>query len=113
MAIERYCQAGHKFVINGVMAVGETINVTVVPKRGYLFDKWFDGNTDNPRQFTIPYCGITYVAYFVEGEAPDPLAEVFVALEGVLYGGTSSSREYVQTSITEDDVETQLAEIIR
>ena len=113
MAIERYCQAGHKFIINGVMAVGETISVTVVPKDGYLFERWFDGNTDNPRQFTIPYCGITYVAHFVEGEAPDPLEEVFVALEGVLFGGVSQSREYERTSITEDEVETQLGEIIR
>lgn len=112
MAIERYCQAGHKFIINGVMAVGETISVTVVPRDGYLFDRWFDDNTENPRQFTIPYCGITYVAHFVEGEQPDPLAEVFVGLEGVLYGGTSPGRVYERASITEDDVEEQLNEII-
>jgi hypothetical protein len=112
MAIERYCQAGHKFIINGVMAVGETISVTVVPNTGYLFDRWFDGNTDNPRQFTIPYCGITYVAHFVEGELPDPLADVFTALENVLNGGTSQDREYERSSITEEDVETQLTEII-
>jgi hypothetical protein len=52
------------------------------------------------------------VAHFVEGELPDPLADVFTALENVLNGGTSQDREYERSSITEEDVETQLTEII-
>ena len=32
---------------------GQTITVTITPYSGYVFQQWADGNTDNPRTFTI------------------------------------------------------------
>ena len=32
---------------------GQTITVTITPYSGYVFQQWVDGNTDNPRTFTI------------------------------------------------------------
>ncbi len=32
---------------------GQTITVTITPYSGYVFQQWADGNTDNPRIFTI------------------------------------------------------------
>lgn len=32
---------------------GTSIKLTVLPNEGYIFQQWSDGNTDNPRTFTI------------------------------------------------------------
>ncbi len=39
---------------------------TAVPADGYYFNKWSDGNTDNPRNFTISNAEITLTAQFVQ-----------------------------------------------
>lgn len=64
MSTTRYCQAGHRFDIDGTMAVGETITVSVTPAQGYQFVSWSDGNTENPRQIYIDSCGEVYTARF-------------------------------------------------
>lgn len=40
---------------SGCQAVdaGTTITATILPNNGYIFQQWSDGNTDNPRIFTI------------------------------------------------------------
>ena len=73
----RYCQAGHKFEIDGTMAVGETITVTVTPADGYTFAGWWDGNTQQTRTIYIDQCGKTFTALFnssspTPGPGPDP-----------------------------------------
>ena len=35
----------------------EIVTLTATPNSGYYFDHWGDGNTDNPRQFALPYGG--------------------------------------------------------
>ena len=73
MSVTRYCQAGHKFIIDGTMAEGETITVTVEPADGYSFSSWDDGILDNPRQIYIDSCGEVFTARFTSsGPGPTP-----------------------------------------
>ena len=51
---------------NGEYKEGETIVFTAVPAEGYYFSKWSDGNTNNPRTFTISNAEITLTAQFVQ-----------------------------------------------
>ncbi len=51
---------------NGEYKEGETVVFTAVPADGYYFNKWSDGNTDNPRNFTISNAEITLTAQFVQ-----------------------------------------------
>ena len=71
MSTTRYCQAGHKFEIEGEMEPGNTITVHVTPAEGYTFNGWSDGNTNNPRTIQIDECGVTYTAKF-SGSSPSP-----------------------------------------
>ena len=43
---------------------GETAVLRAIPNDGYIFLKWFDGNTDNPRSVVVTQ-DKTYKAYFV------------------------------------------------
>lgn len=73
MSTTRYCQAGHRFDIEGEMEPGNTIQVTVTPADGYTFQGWSDGESENPRTITIEECGVTYTARFTGGSpSPDP-----------------------------------------
>lgn len=108
--IIRYCQSGHEFHIVGEMAVGNTITVTVVPLPGYTFVGWKDGNTDNPRDITIDECGITYVGMFEPIPSSD-LLDIFERLS-IILDGPNNSDVYVESSITEAIIETQLSAII-
>ena len=38
---------------NELIEHGNTINATVIPYDGYIFQQWGDGNTDNPRAFVV------------------------------------------------------------
>ena len=65
-----------KFIIS-VLAVNGTVNgageylygsvveLTAIPDEGYLFDRWSDGVTDNPRTVTVTE-NATYTAWFVD-----------------------------------------------
>lgn len=53
----------------GTYADGATATLTATPKEGYLFVKWQDGNTDNPRTITVT-ADEAYTAYFEEKPAP-------------------------------------------
>jgi len=37
----------------GTFKQDSTITVTAIPNKGYQFNEWSDGNTDNPRQITV------------------------------------------------------------
>ena len=47
---------------------GETFTVRAVPQSGYTFDKWSDGNTDNPRTFTIGTQDQSFIVKFKKNE---------------------------------------------
>ena len=47
----------------GTFAEGTTATLTATPKDGYMFEKWQDGNTENPRTITVT-ADMTYTANF-------------------------------------------------
>ena len=47
----------------GTYADGATVVLTAIPNEGYVFVKWQDGNTDNPRTITVT-ADETYTAEF-------------------------------------------------
>ncbi len=47
----------------GTYADGATATLTATPNAGYEFEKWQDGNTENPRTITVS-ADETYTAYF-------------------------------------------------
>ena len=49
----------------GSYSEGSEIQIAAVPYSGYMFEKWQDGNTQNPRTITVTG-DATYTAYFVE-----------------------------------------------
>ena len=48
---------------NGTYAAGTQVTVEAIPYKGYVFDRWIDGVTDNPRNVTING-NMTLVAFF-------------------------------------------------
>ena len=47
----------------GYYNYGETVTLQAYPKDGYRFKQWSDGNTENPRSFTVTD-NVTYTAIF-------------------------------------------------
>lgn len=107
----KYCEAGHAFGIKGIMAVGNTITVTVIPNDGYEFVRWSDGDTSNPREIYIDECGITYYGIFRDncGEECNK-REIYVRMVGII--GSNDADEYVETSITCEEIDQRLRAII-
>lgn len=58
----------------GIYNQGETCTLTAIPYNGNRFDHWQDGNTDNPRIFTVS-SNATYIAYFVSTQGIDDINE--------------------------------------
>ena len=55
----------------GQYDAGTTVRIWGTPEVGYQFDRWNDGNTDNPRNITVGG-DVTYTAYFKAiGSDPD------------------------------------------
>lgn len=50
----------------GSYASGTSLTLTALPKSGYRFDHWQDGNKTNPRTITVT-SSASYTAYFVSG----------------------------------------------
>ncbi len=50
---------------------GDNIVIGAMPKDGYHFARWNDGNTDNPRLVEVTG-DLTFTAYFAEGSAGTP-----------------------------------------
>ena len=77
---------------SGTYTAGSTTTIAAIPNSGYLFDKWQDNVTENPRQ-VIVNSDMTFVAFFKgtgvnenEGHLmvlyPNP-ANDYVRLEGI------------------------------
>ena len=48
---------------SGTYTAGSTAIIAAIPNSGFLFDKWNDDNTDNPRQVVVNG-DMTFVAFF-------------------------------------------------
>ena len=108
----KYCEAGHKFIINGTMAVGSTITVEVEPLDGYRFVGWTDIDSDvNPRTIEITECGVTYNAIFAKNDEPTcNMGEIYESLCMIVDSNTSDP--YESSSITCETINSTLGEII-
>ena len=71
-----------------------TATLNAVGNKGYIFDKWNDGNTDNPRTITVGNVDATYTASFKED--PDmKMYPVWIGGVQVWSGATTvTSAEY-------------------
>lgn len=103
MGVIRYCQAGHAFVIDGTMAPGETIVVTVIPKSGYRFVKWEDGDATNPRTIYIEECGVKFVGIFEE-DSPTPTEQYTIT-----YNANGGDGDVPQSQTVNDGESVELA----
>ncbi len=78
----------------GSYADGATATLTATPKEGYLFVKWQDGNTDNPRTITVT-ANETYTAYFEAIPTPPPANPgVKVAFDGTNWDANDIQSQY-------------------
>ena len=59
---------------SGTFPVGTAVQIAAIPKRGYHFDHWSDGSTDNPRTFTLNESQ-TLQAFFTSGTVKRTLPE--------------------------------------
>mgnify|MGYP007069951494 CR=1 FL=1 len=53
----------------GVYAEGTVIEIAATPNEGYIFSRWQDDNTDNPRSLTVTG-NAAYIAYFASDPTP-------------------------------------------
>ena len=79
----------------GTYDQGTKVTVTATPDGGFLFDKWSDGNTDNPREITVT-SNLSLTANFVKKKYA-----LTVNIEGegtvqeeVIVQGSTSTTEY-------------------
>ena len=82
----------------------DKVTLTATPKHGYHFTKWSDGNTDNPRSFTITQ-DTTFTAEFAQsfsGQCGDKLYWVYdqatqtisITGSGNMYNYTSNTQPW-------------------
>ena len=77
-----------------------TITIQATPKDGYDFDKWQDGNTENPRKVTVTE-NMTFTAYFKAQSGPAKQFTITVVSSNpsagsVLGGGTYDEGSTIQ-----------------
>ena len=67
----------------GTYDYGTTVSIQAIPNSGYEFQKWYDGNTDNPRSITV-LGNVTYTAIFqaLSGINDRDMSEVYVYSSG-------------------------------
>ena len=59
---------------DGEYAEDSSVEISATANSGYVFVRWQDGNTSNPRTITMPHDDVTYTAsfgYVVTGESAD------------------------------------------
>ena len=61
----------------GTYIAGTTATIQAFPNPGYVFTKWSDDNTDNPRNITVTN-NLTLVAFFGTGVGENELANLMV-----------------------------------
>lgn len=69
---------------------GSTVIVTVTPNDGYVFQKWNDNLTNNPRTFTVGSSNQSFTANCVEG-APSQVTGIRVGESANVYQRNSAS----------------------
>ena len=81
--------------------------VRAIPKEGYCFIQWTDGNTDNPRQFEIT-CDTTFTAIFdqvLSGQCGDSLYWHY-AMNELVISGTGAMWDECPWSAYVDEIAT-------
>ena len=68
----------------GFYAPGDTVTLTAIPKRGYQFSHWSNGDTLNPTHFFLT-CDTSFFAFFEPAVGIDEIdnSEVRVAISGL------------------------------
>ena len=80
----------------GEYAEGSSAILVAMPASGYLFDKWNDGNTDNPRTITVS-TPMSLVANFIaEPESTLPQYTVTLMPNNNAYGSVMGDGEYAE-----------------
>ena len=73
---------------DGEYEEGEEIEIFAIPKSGYSFVRWSDGNTDNPRTITVTQ-DTALTAYFSDGrtavDGTSVSGGVYVTKDGILH----------------------------
>ena len=80
----------------GTYPNGATTTLAAMPNNGYLFEKWQDGVTENPRNITVT-ANATYVAYFKVASTPPVSDGVSVNFGGSNWTTTSYQGAYYQS----------------
>lgn len=88
----------------GTYADGATATLTATPNAGYEFEKWQDGNTENPRTITVS-ADETYTAYF-KALPTDPTVKVTFngenwnagSIQGAYYASASAWNVYAEAA---------------
>lgn len=74
----------------GLFVEGDTTFIYATPAEGYRFDRWSDGNTDNPRKVDVN-ASASYTAIFADALSVDPadpnFVKVYAAGEQVVVEG--------------------------
>ena len=71
----------------GTFMEGNVIEISAVAFEGYMFEKWNDGNTQNPRQITVT-SNATYTAYFADNSVVTHTLQLICnTSEGTVSGG--------------------------
>ena len=78
---------------SGQYPVGSEIVITATANEGYSFQKWHDGNTDNPRTITVT-ADITYTAIFAASYDPGQYFYVTVVSNDETRGSVKGAGNY-------------------
>ena len=78
---------------SGQYPVGSEIVITATANEGYSFQKWHDGNTDNPRIITVT-ADITYTAIFAASYDPGQYFYVTVVSSNEVMGTVKGEGNY-------------------
>ncbi len=81
---------------DGKYNIGETATLTATPNEYYEFEKWSDGNTENPRTITVTQDSV-FEAIFVE----NPKYTITLHAENGTISGAESGKQYYEgTALT-------------
>lgn len=83
---------------------GSKQQISATPAAGFKFEKWDDGNTDNPRDIIVVE-DKTYIASFVAEEVVVTKYTITVESDDEKMGSVSGGGEYVENSTTEISAE--------
>lgn len=94
--ITKVTSSGHKFIIDGVIDVGNVIVITVIPNIGYVFKEWLnnlefieeiDPEPNNCyRRFNlkIDNCGLSFLAKFEPSDENCDKKQIFRLINNII-----------------------------